>query len=53
MTILWITLAFVVGMAAGGMMVAAAMLAGATRAVKARQDELVAAMRDGLTGGRR
>jgi flagellar basal body-associated protein FliL len=52
MTILWITLAFVVGMAAGGMFIAAAFLAAATRATRAQQDQLTAAYRAGLGGSR-
>lgn len=39
-----VLIAFIVGMAAGAMFAAAAFLAGATRAVKARQDQLAAAL---------
>lgn len=50
MTILWVAIAFVVGLSAGGMITAAAFLAAATRAVKAQQDQLTAAFRAGVTG---
>lgn len=52
MTVLWIALAFVVGMAAGSMVVAAVFLAAATRATRAQQDQLAAAYRAGLGGSR-
>ena len=47
---LWLAIAFVAGCGAGAMFTAAAFLAGAVRATKARQDEL-ARLLD--AGGRR